>query len=66
MKKFSIVAAFLGASFLLSSCEVIGGIFKGGMAVGILLVVVVIALIFWLVRKIGGGGGKSAGTGGTP
>lgn len=37
----------------LSSCEIIGGIFKAGMWVGILLVVVVIVGIIWLVGRIG-------------
>ena len=32
----------------LSSCEVISGIFKAGVVVGILVVVVVIALIIWI------------------
>jgi hypothetical protein len=61
MKKYSIIAAILGASFLLSSCEVIGGIFKGGMVVGILLVVIVVGIIFWLIRKMGGGS-RNGGT----
>jgi len=34
-----------------SSCEVVGGIFKAGMGVGIFIVVVVIALIIWLVSR---------------
>ncbi|MBN9300062.1 MAG: phosphatidate cytidylyltransferase [Filimonas sp.] len=37
----------------LSSCEVIGGIFKAGVWVGILLVVVVAFIIIWLVSKAG-------------
>jgi hypothetical protein len=37
----------------LSSCELIGGIFKGGMYFGIALVVIVIALVIWLVSRIG-------------
>lgn len=35
----------------LSSCEVIGGIFKAGVWVGVLIVVAVLALIFWLVSR---------------
>jgi hypothetical protein len=35
----------------LSSCEVIGGIFKAGMWVGILVVVAIIGLILWLVSR---------------
>ena len=37
----------------LSSCELIGDIFKGGMYFGIILVVVVVALVIWLISKIG-------------
>lgn len=36
---------------LLSSCEVIGGIFKAGIWVGVIIVVAVIALIFWLIGR---------------
>jgi hypothetical protein len=34
-----------------TGCEIIGGIFKAGMAVGIISVVLVVALAFWLVAK---------------
>jgi hypothetical protein len=40
--------------FFLSSCEIIGGIFKAGVWVGILVVVGVIALIIWLFSRLGG------------
>jgi hypothetical protein len=36
----------------LSSCEVIGGIFKAGFWTAIILVVLVIVIILWLVRKM--------------
>lgn len=36
---------------LLSSCEVIGGIFKAGVWVGVIVVVAVIALILWLIGR---------------
>ena len=35
-----------------SSCEVIGGIFKAGMGVGIFLVLAVIALIVYLAARV--------------
>jgi hypothetical protein len=35
----------------LSSCELAGGIFKGGVTVGIIIVLVVVFLVLWLVRK---------------
>lgn len=44
------VTLFFAAS-LLSSCEAIGGIFKAGVWVGILIVVLVIALILFLVTR---------------
>jgi len=37
--------------FSLSSCELVEGIFKAGMGVGIFLVLLVIALIVWLVSR---------------
>jgi len=36
----------------LSSCEVIGAIFEGGIIIGIIIAVVVIGIIFWLFRKM--------------
>lgn len=38
----------------LSSCEVIGGIFKAGVWTGILIVAVVVGLLIWLIAKMGG------------
>ena len=43
-------ALFALISSTLSSCEVIGDIFKAGVWVGILLVVLVVGVIIWLVR----------------
>lgn len=43
----------------LTSCEVVGDIFKAGAWVGIIGVFVVVALIWWIVSKIGGGGSAS-------
>lgn len=37
-----------------TSCEVIGGIFKAGMGVGIFIVIAVIALIVFIISKLGG------------
>lgn len=39
----------------LSSCKIIGGIFKAGVGTGIVLVIVVIALIVWILAKVMGG-----------
>ena len=38
----------------LSSCELIGGIFKAGVWVGVLAVVVVLALLIWVISRMGG------------
>jgi hypothetical protein len=52
MKKLSTVWLCAFALVLtLSSCEVIGGIFKAGMWVGIFVVVLVVVIILWLVNK---------------
>ena len=40
--------------FSFSSCEVIGGIFKAGMGVGIFLVIAVIAVVLFLISKMFG------------
>ena len=40
------------AVMALPGCEVVEGIFKAGMAVGILLVVFVVGLVFFLIGKI--------------
>jgi hypothetical protein len=38
----------------LSSCELIGGIFKAGVWVGVLAVVLVVALLIWIISRMGG------------
>ncbi|ACU59090.1 hypothetical protein SAMN05428949_2976 [Chitinophaga sp. YR627] len=39
------------AVMLLSSCEVVGGIFKAGVWVGVLAVAFVVGIILWLVGR---------------
>lgn len=52
MKQISLIAlCMITLAIGFSSCEVIGGIFKAGMWVGIIVVVVVVGLILWLVGK---------------
>ncbi|MGN0001898.1 MAG: hypothetical protein ACI35V_00560 [Sphingobacterium composti] len=55
MKRISLVALMATFISLLSSCEVIGGIFKAGVWSGIIIVVIVVALIIWLISKFMGG-----------
>lgn len=38
----------------LTGCEVVGGIFKAGMWVGIVMAVVIVALIMWIFGKARG------------
>lgn len=39
--------------FFLSSCELVGGIFKAGMWTGILVVAAIIGLIIFLIGRMG-------------
>jgi len=47
-----LIAIFI---FSLGSCEIIGGIFKARVGVGVILVVLVAALIIFLISKASGG-----------
>ncbi|MGZ3900452.1 MAG: hypothetical protein ACXVNM_03690 [Bacteroidia bacterium] len=61
MKKLSINAALLSCMAVgLTSCEIIGGIFKTGVWFGVVLVILVIFLIFYFLNK-GKGGGNARG-----
>ena len=54
MKKlqlFSVLALLLS----LSSCQVIGDIFKAGVWVGVLAVVAIVGLVVFLIAKASGG-----------
>jgi len=52
MKKYitKTILLFL-VMFLFSSCDLVEGIFKAGMGVGIFLVLLVIALIIWIISR---------------
>ncbi|MBC7651423.1 MAG: phosphatidate cytidylyltransferase [Deinococcales bacterium] len=53
MKKQSIlVYAAIASMVTLSSCEIIGSIFKAGIWTGVLLVAAVIGLIIYLISAI--------------
>jgi hypothetical protein len=54
MKKLSILYLFL-LTTLLSSCELIGGIFKAGVWSGVIMVSLVIALVIFIISKLIGG-----------
>lgn len=50
---FKAILSLFSVTMLLSSCEVIGGIFKAGMGVGIFIVVVVVLIIVFFVMRAG-------------
>ncbi len=53
MKKYTYIFTLaLLLSISLSSCEVIGGIFKAGVWTGIIAVVLVVALIIFLISRV--------------
>lgn len=55
MKNQLPVIAFLALLLsTLSGCEVIGGIFKAGVAVGVIVIVAVVGLIVFLLSRMGG------------
>ncbi len=58
MKKlqlFSVFALFLSL-LSLSSCQIVGDIFKTGVGVGVFLVIAVIGLVIFVIAKMFGGG----------
>jgi hypothetical protein len=54
MKKIPFLLPLMLLTSVLSGCQVVEGIFKAGVWVGVILVVLVIAIIFWIIRKISG------------
>jgi hypothetical protein len=51
MKNLPLAGLLAFAVILFSSCEAIGGIFKAGVWVGILLVAIVVFLILFLINR---------------
>ena len=52
MKNNFVLTALLMVTATLTSCEAIGGIFKAGMWVGVIVVVLIVALVLWLIGKV--------------
>jgi hypothetical protein len=48
------LALVLVLAVAVAGCEVVGGIFKAGMWVGIIMVVLVLAIVMWLIGKMRG------------
>jgi hypothetical protein len=59
MKNYLNVIIVLLLSLTLTSCEIIGTIFKGGVWTGAILVVLVIGIIIWGFTSMFGGGSKN-------
>jgi cytosine/uracil/thiamine/allantoin permease len=55
MKKYSVLTILALAVTLLSSCDLVEGIFKAGVWSGVIIVVIILALIIWLISKVFGG-----------
>lgn len=52
MKQYSLFGLLALATVMsLESCKVVGGIFKAGVWVGILVVVFIVGIILWLVGR---------------
>jgi len=52
MKQFNyLLLTALVMSMTLSSCEVVGGIFKAGFYTAFIVIIIVVALIIWLVTR---------------
>lgn len=52
MKQYSLFGLLALATVMaLESCQVVGGIFKAGVWVGILVVVFIVGIILWLVGR---------------
>ena len=51
-KGISLPSLAIFTLMFLSSCEMIGGVFKAGMWIGIIVVVIVVALVLCLINKV--------------
>ena len=49
--KLTTVLTILSASFVVTSCSVVEGIFKAGFGIGIFVSVLVVAIIIYIISK---------------
>ncbi len=54
MRSISIYSFLFVLLASMSSCELVGDIFKAGMWTSVILIVLVIALILWIISKVRG------------
>ena len=53
MKQLSGIWLFIVAmAMTLSSCDLVGGIFKAGFYSAIIIIIIVVIIILWLVRRM--------------
>jgi hypothetical protein len=51
MKNYLKLFPFIVLLSMISSCSIVGGIFKAGMGVGIFMVLAVLVIIVWAISK---------------
>ena len=54
LSRYGLIVLLVLVSLTAPGCEVIGGIFKAGVWVGVLMVVIVLALVGFVAAKIRG------------
>lgn len=48
MKKLSFLSVLLFMSVCLSSCDLVEGLFKGGLIIGLIIAALIIGLLAWI------------------
>ena len=51
-KKLSLLTLLVILAVSSAGCEVVGGIFKAGMWVGVIMVALILVVIFWIMGKV--------------
>ena len=53
-KNLSLLTLLMLLAVSSAGCEVVGGIFKAGMWVGVIMVALILVVIFWIMGKMRG------------
>lgn len=51
-KNLSLLMLLMLLAVSSSGCEVVGGIFKAGMWVGVIMVALILVVVFWIMGKM--------------
>ena len=51
-KNLSLLTLLMILAISSAGCEVVGGIFKAGMWVGVIMVALILVVIFWIMGKM--------------